>query len=583
MEKCLAKDRNAESCRNHSITDSRFCKFHQYMNEYTEEMLENLTLCNGCKKMYCLEKDCKTCDNCRNRGKKNRVKTREEVVLCEKEGCKFKKSEENKYCMKHQIWLFVDETKEKNKKMCANYLRGCRVQLDLEYAFTRCDECRSNEREKDKEKRKMTRETNENMPNSQTRLCNTCNKELDLTYFVGVKSESTKTCSNCREQNRIQDAKRDKDHRNELARLAEAKPERKAVKQEWVENNYDKVALKWMNYRHRKIETLGVEEFLKKNNEYSKNWRDKNPEKCVEINENRKNSKQSQYNIYKNGAENRNITFTISFEEYCNLVEQPCYYCGIIQDKGFNGIDKRYPSDGYILENCVSCCKVCNFTKGALSDDVFIKRVHHILTYQNIVNGTLFPESFANHISGSYKVYQCGAIERNLEFEISEDVYNETISQCCYLCGKQNTILHRNGIDRVNNKIGYKPDNIKPCCGECNFMKKELDIEILLEKYKLIYKKHKNDFVTNEVNLDVVNDTKKTNENGTKTQNNIMIKYQSKESKEKLRESLKEKNRLKKQRQRERLKEKYGDEEYKRMRAKEIADYRSSKKERTEA
>ena len=124
----------------------------------------------------------------------------------------------------------------------------------------------------DKEKRKMTRETNENMPNSQTRLCNTCNKELDLTYFVGIKSESTKTCSNCREQNRIQDAKRDKDHRNELARLAEAKPERKAVKQEWVENNYDKVALKWMNYRHRKIETLGVEEFLKKNNKYLKKF-----------------------------------------------------------------------------------------------------------------------------------------------------------------------------------------------------------------------------------------------------------------------------------------------------------------------
>ena len=50
-----------------------------------------------------------------------------------------------------------------------------------------------------------------------------------------------------------------------------------------------------------------------------------------------------------------------------------------------------------------------------------------------------------------------------------------------------------------------------------------------------------------------------------------------------VKEKVKEKNRLKKQRQRERLKEKYGDEEYKRMRAKEIADYRSSKKERTEA
>jgi hypothetical protein len=35
---------------------------------------------------------------------------------------------------------------------------------------------------------------------------------------------------------------------------------------------------------------------------------------------------------------------------------------------------------------------------------------------------------------------------------------------------------------------------------------------------------------------------------------------------------------LRKQKQRERLKEKYGDEEYKKMRAKELADFRKSKK-----
>ena len=34
-----------------------------------------------------------------------------------------------------------------------------------------------------------------------------------------------------------------------------------------------------------------------------------------------------------------------------------------------------------------------------------------------------------------------------------------------------------------------------------------------------------------------------------------------------------------KQKQREKLKEKYGDEEYKKQRAKELADYRKSKKE----
>ncbi len=28
-----------------------------------------------------------------------------------------------------------------------------------------------------------------------------------------------------------------------------------------------------------------------------------------------------------------------------------------------------------------------------------------------------------------------------------------------------------NGIDRVNNEMGYEPLNVVPCCQECNFAK----------------------------------------------------------------------------------------------------------------
>ena len=55
--------------------------------------------------------------------------------------------------------------------------------------------------------------------------------------------------------------------------------------------------------------------------------------------------------------------------------------------------------------------------------------------------------------------------------------------------------------------------------------------------------------------------------------NNIITK-----SNKKSKEEIKEEARLRKQLQRERLKNKYGDEEYKRMRAKEIADNRASQK-----
>ena len=47
----------------------------------------------------------------------------------------------------------------------------------------------------------------------------------------------------------------------------------------------------------------------------------------------------------------------------------------------------------------------------------------------------------------------------------------------------------------------------------------------------------------------------------------------------KTKEEIKEANRIYKQKQREKMKEKYGDEEYKKIRAKEIADSRAKRKE----
>ena len=70
MMKCLAIDRNLQRCRCNVINDTRFCKKHDYMVDYTEEMLSNLQICSGCKKSYYIP-DGKICISCRDRGKQN--------------------------------------------------------------------------------------------------------------------------------------------------------------------------------------------------------------------------------------------------------------------------------------------------------------------------------------------------------------------------------------------------------------------------------------------------------------------------------------------------------------------------------
>jgi len=76
-------------------------------------------------------------------------------------------------------------------------------------------------------------------------------------------------------------------------------------------------------------------------------------------------NKPPNYKTYKKRAEkNFPNSKMISEEEFSELVKQECYYCG---KKGTNGIDRVDNLQGYVLSNCVPCCKHYNYVKGDLS------------------------------------------------------------------------------------------------------------------------------------------------------------------------------------------------------------------------
>ena len=71
------------------------------------------------------------------------------------------------------------------------------------------------------------------------------------------------------------------------------------------------------------------------------------------------------YKSYKErAAKNFPRDKMISETEFKSIVEKECHYCG---KEGPNGIDRYDNSTGYTKENCVSCCKHCNYVKGDLS------------------------------------------------------------------------------------------------------------------------------------------------------------------------------------------------------------------------
>lgn len=85
-------------------------------------------------------------------------------------------------------------------------------------------------------------------------------------------------------------------------------------------------------------------------------------------------------------AKQRNHEFTLTKEEWLNLVKQNCFYCKSppsntcrartgIGDFVYNGLDRQDNSKGYSIENAVPCCYKCNSMKSDFSLEEFIKHI----------------------------------------------------------------------------------------------------------------------------------------------------------------------------------------------------------------
>jgi len=103
-----------------------------------------------------------------------------------------------------------------------------------------------------------------------------------------------------------------------------------------------------------------------------------------------------------------------------------------------------------------------------------------------------------------YSSYKYNAKRRELSFELTLDDFKFLTKQECYWCGEIPLFVHHrprnnedyiyNGIDRLDNNIGYTVENCVPCCGVCNYAKRTKTAEEFIEWInKVYYHIHRND------------------------------------------------------------------------------------------
>jgi hypothetical protein len=96
------------------------------------------------------------------------------------------------------------------------------------------------------------------------------------------------------------------------------------------------------------------------------------------------NAKNSLFKNYKDQAAQRGVLFDLTRDEFVQLTEQPCYYCGCAPrhikkpnhsngSHTYNGVDRVDNSKGYTTDNCVPACRPCNSAKNAVTKDMVVK------------------------------------------------------------------------------------------------------------------------------------------------------------------------------------------------------------------
>ena len=114
-------------------------------------------------------------------------------------------------------------------------------------------------------------------------------------------------------------------------------------------------------------------------------------------------------------------------------------------------------------------------------------------------NGLLpFGQSTKNVL---YKKYKTSAQKRGIEFNLSQQNFEQLIKLECFYCGEppitkkvasgsSKDFVFANGVDRIDNKHGYAEGNCVPCCKFCNSAKNNYTKEEFLSKIRKIYARH---------------------------------------------------------------------------------------------
>lgn len=113
----------------------------------------------------------------------------------------------------------------------------------------------------------------------------------------------------------------------------------------------------------------------------NKAWRQKDPARhnAARARWRQQNPLKARFTVMRVNAKKKGRQIPFTFEEWKRIFyDQSCAYCG---GKSDGGIDRVNNQETYTIENCVPCCRLCNYIKRDLSLEQCFAHIRRMLAH----------------------------------------------------------------------------------------------------------------------------------------------------------------------------------------------------------
>lgn len=397
--------------------------------------------------------------------------------------CKNKVYDGAKYCKKHVLDGVREEILERGGRVCTlifqNAGRGCLRELPEGTQHKTCDQCRalakagfdqSTEKKREEATKEVARLEAEGIVKKMCMNPKCCGVKDPSEFVFEGNGDRDGWCTECREKRQEREKKLPGGKRKrteadrETARAYEQTPARKAAKLAFKEANPERVAQysRDSRERHRAADPEG---FLRKGAAQQMHQRNRSRKIFTE-----------------DGDDDVNLIDSATLIEKMDSV---CFFCGeedtVERPLGIARMDLNLT---WSEDNCVPICAICSPIRRRVDARTFIARCVYL---QEIADGgasAWFPAELFGEFpyGGQFGVYTASAKTKGISFELTKDQFEAAVDQPCYICNRRSKEGHKNGLDRVDNNVGYTVGNVRAACGDCNYMKGELSVDVFKAK-----------------------------------------------------------------------------------------------------